>query len=467
MAVLALFVLLYKLSGGANHTTIALSFLLVVLFAAAKWGLAESIVTSVAAALLFNFFFLPPIGTWTISEIENWVALGVFLITAIVASELSARARARAEEALEHERETERLYTLNRTILLTSGSPSEVASETAHNVAEIFDVPAVGLYEMSRDSFWKSGAKAELPLESMKECSRTGSQRNVDGGLVVPLNLGGKPIGSLAILGTVLPDGALHAITNLVSIALERAETQELANQTELIRRQEEFKSSLLDALAHEFKTPLTAITAAASAIAFEETALTAEQRELLRIVLEETERLDSMVTETIKMAQIEAGKARLNRSRFLLGSVIEETIARTAGVSEAREIRADIPVDLEITADRELVGLALKQFVDNALKYSPSSTPIVVSAAIQGDYVRVCVEDQGPGIDETEQQQIFEKYYRTASSSGQVKGAGVGLSVARDVAVAHGGRAWVESVVGQGSRFYFTLPLPREDGSR
>ncbi len=454
-------VLFYRLLIHVNDTTVALSFLLLVLLAAAGWGLTESIAASIAAVLCLNYFFLPPVGTWTISDPENWVALLAFLVTSIIASELSATARGRALEAVERQRETEQLYTLNRTILLTSGTVGAVARQTASSIAHIFEIPSVLLYDDSTGAVFWGGEERPVTLDRVKQVGTTGLRREVEEGIILPLSLGGKPIGALGVFGADLADAPLNAMANLAAIAMERAQTQDLASRTEITRRQEEFKSSLLDALAHEFKTPLTAIAAAASAVASSE-GLSQPDRELMQVVVQETSHLDALVTETVKMAQIDAGKARLNREPVLLRTLVDETLARLSTVVEGRTIKTALPDDLWVEADRELVEVALKQLVDNALKYSPTSSTVEVSANLETDHVRVCVADSGAGIDELEQQQIFEKYYRGATSSGLPKGTGLGLSVARDIIVAHGGKVWVESVRERGSRFYFTLPWSR-----
>jgi two-component system sensor histidine kinase KdpD len=452
--------LFFRQAGSFNEATVALGFLLLILLVATSWGLEESIVSSIAAALCFNYFFLPPIGTWTIAAAENWVALFTFLVTSIVASQLSARARNRTAEAIRHQNETERLYSLSRTILLTSGRADEVAQEIISSVRQIFAVPWAALYLRDSDSIFGGDQGAGLAVDQIREVSQTGRRVEIDHGTIVPLSLGGKPIGSLALGDAGLGDAPLHAIANLAAIALERAQSQELASRTEIIRRHEEFKSSLLDALAHEFKTPLTALSAAASALAMGPMALREEQRDLINVVVEEAERLNALVTQAIRMAQIDAGKAKLNREPVLLKKLIDHALGRLTVSPERREMVIHVPGDLEVDVDSELIELALKQYIDNALKYSSTTEPIELTAVVEGSQLKVCVSDKGIGIDELEQQQVFEKYYRGKSSSKGIKGAGIGLSVVRDIVAAHGGKAWLESVPNQGSKFYFTLPL-------
>jgi two-component system sensor histidine kinase KdpD len=452
----------------ANNTSVALTYLLAVLAIAAGWGLLEAIIASLAATLCFNYYFLPPVGTFTIADPQNWVALFTFLVVSIVASQLSERARRKAREAIEHQQETERLYTLSRMILLLGGNTQQVAREITHQIAQVFQAGGVTFFERGSGQLFRSGLR-DVPLDEskLKEAAGQGSfvHDSATGTTVLPVSLGGKPIGSLAFLGLSLSDGALHAMANLVAIALESARSRELTSRAELARQSEEFKSTLLDTLAHELKTPLTSIKAAITSVLEEKRSFSEEHQELLTIVDEETDRLSRLVTEAIQTARIEAGNVQLHRGAHRLGEIIEQTAKQFHILLEGREVQLQIRDDLPaIYADVELIQVVLKQLLDNAAKYSPPGSPITVTALPRDRHVVVTVEDRGPGIPEEEQTRVFDKFFRGAAARESMPGVGMGLSIARGIVTAHGGRIWVDSVPGQGSRFRFTLTVAEQD---
>jgi two-component system sensor histidine kinase KdpD len=254
-------------------------------------------------------------------------------------------------------------------------------------------------------------------------------------------------------------------LTNLVAIGLERSRVQEAASKAEAARQSDELKSTLLDALAHEFKTPLTAIKAASTSLLSSSTLKPEQQRELVSIVDEETDRLSVLVTEAIQMARIEAGRVVLRRENHSVADVVESVLDKLKPAAEERKVRVNIAANLpEVWVDGELIEVALRQLVDNAFKYSPPGSPVSVGAEPSDGKVVVSVADRGPGIPEAEQNRIFEKFYRAEASRHQIPGAGLGLVIAREIIHAHGGEIWVESKLGEGSIFRFTLPTsPKE----
>jgi two-component system sensor histidine kinase KdpD len=237
----------------------------VVLLIATRWGIAESTTASLAAVLCFNFFFLPPVGTFTIADPQNWVALVAFLLTAIVASQLSGRAKQRNVEVLSKQRDLERLYALSRALLLSEPGAS-ASGAIARHIAEAFELQAVGLYDQRTDTISRAGP-ADIPgIEAtLREVARRGTTvRDPSGLTVIAIQLGGVSIGSVATTGTGLSDTVQHSIANLVAIGLERARGEEVTARAEAARQSSELRATVLDALAHEFKTPLTSMKGAA-----------------------------------------------------------------------------------------------------------------------------------------------------------------------------------------------------------
>jgi two-component system sensor histidine kinase KdpD len=468
LALIAAITVLCSRTFSVNATTAGFAYLLGVLAIATAWGLIEAVVASLVAMLCFNFYFLPPIGQFTISDPQNWVALFAFLATALIASHVSNREKKQALEAKARQKETEQLYALSRIILLTDPTQS-IGFQSAQHIAEIFDCPAVALYYAKSGEIFRGGAEdlpdveAKLKQVVMQSGSLQDSSAHFN---VAPIILGGQPIGSLALKSLSLSDGALRALLNLVAIALERVGMEEAASRAEAARQSEEFKSTLLDAIAHEFKTPLTSIKAASTSMLSESgPALTPQFRELATIIDEETDRMSLLVTEAVRMSQIDAGKVRLERQLLDVADLLRRVLKHFESSAEGRDLNLEVSADVPpVYADKDLVSLALRQLIDNALKYSPPASPIGITAGWKDHRVIIRVSDRGPGIPERERERIFDKFYRRQTTKTHVPGTGLGLYIAREIARAHGGDVWVEGEPGSGSEFCFALPLKERD---
>jgi two-component system sensor histidine kinase KdpD len=446
-----------------NATTAGFAYLLGILGIAAAWGLVEAIIASVAAMLCFNFYFLPPVGQFTITDPQNWVALFAFLATALVASHISDREKRQSQEARARQSETEQLYALSRFILLTNPTQS-VGRQAARHIAEIFDCPAVALYDSKSGEIFRGGPEDIAGVEDkLKQVVMLGAKVQEVDVLVTPIMLGGHAIGSLALKKVDLSDGALHALLNLVAIAMERVRNEEAASRAEAARQNEEFKSTLLDAIAHEFKTPLTSIKAASTSLVSDAT-LSAHLRELVTIIDEETDRLSQLVTEAVRMSQIDAGTVRIDRAPLQVAELVERVLDQFRTRTEGREIQVRFDDHLPaVMADRDLMALVLRQLLDNALKYSPPGSPIKITGESKDGRVVLRIHDQGPGIPLRERDRIFEKFYRWHATSSHIPGTGLGLYIAREITRAHGGDVWVEGEPGAGSDFCVALPARSE----
>ena len=447
-----------------NATTQGFLYLIAILFLATSWGLTESVVASIVAVLCFNFFFFPPVGTFTVADPQNWAALLAFLITAITASRLSAQAKRRALEVLERQQEVERLYALSRAILLIEPS-QPLAKQVATHIAQTFAAPAVVLYTRVDQAFYRAGTD-EFPglNEQLQQAATEGTQFHKDRIWITAIRLGGDPIGSVGIAGVDLSDSALQSLANLAAIGLERARAQEAATKAEVARQSDELKSMLLDAVAHEFQTPLTTIKAATSAMLAERPPPPEQQADLLRLVGEETQRLSSLVSDAIQMARIEAGKIHLERERVPAAVLVEDALRDKRSMLTECNVAVDVPPDLpHLWADPELIVLALRQLIDNAVKYSAPNSDVEIDARQADGQVVLSVRDHGQGISQADLPHVFEKFYRGRQSRGQIAGAGLGLAIARAVVDAHGGKIWAESRAGEGSVFRIALPLPEE----
>jgi len=450
-----------------NATTAGFAYLIAILGIATVWGFLEALSASLLAVFCFNFFFLPPIGTFNIADPQNWVALLAFLAAAIIASQLSARAKQRTREAEARRLEMERLYALSRAILLTD--PKQAAArQIVQQIAQIFDCLAVALYDRNTGEVHRAGPEDRPAIEDrLRQVALEGTvfADESAGTTVTAIRLGGQPIGSLAIRGASLPDAALQALANLVAIGLEKERAQEAATRAEAARQSEELKSTLLDAIAHEFKTPLTSIKVAASALLSTPSARPEEQRELLTVVDEEADRLDQLVTEAIQMARIEAGKIRLNKGLHPVENLVSRVLEQMRPLTEGRTVEVRIPRDLPVLeVDPELMQLAIRHLVDNALKYSPPDSPVTISALTGASRLILSVSDKGPGIPDWDHARIFERFYRGPHARSGVTGTGMGLTIAREIVRAHGGDIWVKSSLGQGAEFFIAVPSAAQE---
>jgi two-component system sensor histidine kinase KdpD len=441
-----------------NPTTVALSYVVVILLIATRWGIAESTVASFIAMLCFNFFFLPPVGTLTIADPQNWVALVAFLLTAIVASQLSGRARIRNIEALSRQADLERLYALSRALLLSEGGASAPGTIARH-IADAFRLEAVGIYDQRSDSVaWAGRLELSGSDKKLREVARRSVPIQEPNGLeVIAIQLGGQSIGSVALLDSELSDTVLHSIANLAAIGLERARGEEAAARAEAARHSSELRATVLDALAHEFKTPLTSMKAASSDL-LSSAALGPRDRELAAILDEELDRLQSLVTDAIQMLRIDAGDFAVHRDRHDLGHIVDATLRRFERRLDGHVVVKCVPENLMVDADHELLALALRQLVDNALKYSRPSSTIEVQAQSNGA-VEITVRNSGSVIPESERPRVVERFYRGARARN-IPGAGMGLAIVQQIARAHGGALSLSSTPETGTAF--TLSLPR-----
>lgn len=455
--------LVFKEIAVVNATTVGFAYLITVLLVAASWGLSESIVASITATVCFNYFFLPPVGTWAIADPENWIALFAFLVSSLIASQLSDRAKRRAIEARTRQVEMERLYALSRAIMLMDSNQA-VGGYIAKELARICEIPAVAIYDRTSDAVYFGGQEELFQIQGkLRETASTASQSKDEqtGILFAPISLGGQSIGSVAIQGEELSDTALHALLNLIAISLENARSREIVTRAQAAQQSEEFKSTLLDGLAHEFKTPLTSIKAAATALLASNVSDAAQRNELLTIVDQEAGRLSRLVTEATHLARIEAGKIQLNRQSHFVNSLVESVLEQMESRRDGRPIQVSIAPDLpSIVIDFELMHLALRQLLDNAVKYSPRETPIRITAGSTGEYLVVSVHNAGLPLSRAEQLCIFDKFYRGANVRHQVAGTGMGLAIAREILLAHGGDIRLDSSTERGTEFVVTLPV-------
>jgi two-component system sensor histidine kinase KdpD len=459
LGVVGLVTAAYYLAVQVNPTTIALSYVVIILLIAMRWGIAESTTASLGAVLCFNFFFLPPVGTLTIADPQNWVALVAFLLTAIITSQLSGRARRRHMDALTRQRDLERLYVLSRALLLSERGVT-MPGQMASHIADAFALQTVGVYDQRTDTVSWAGARdwPEIDARLRDIARRAGSVRDQAGFIIIAIQLGGAPIGSVAVADTGLSDTVLHSIANLAAIGLERARASEATARAEAARESSELRATVLDALAHEFKTPLTSMKAASSNLLASRSEDLVTDRELIAIIDEDLDRLSALVTDAVQMLRIDAGDFVVHLERLDVEAVIAGALRRFQRQLDGHDLITRVPEGLTVDADRELLALALRQLLDNALKYSPATSTIQIEARANGA-VEITIRNSGSAIPDREQPRIVERFYR-GTQARRIPGTGMGLAIVRQIAGAHHGTLTLVSSADAGTAF--TLSLPR-----
>jgi two-component system sensor histidine kinase KdpD len=456
---------LYRQILQVNQTTVALTLLLAILAVSAVWGMAVSVFMSVVAMLVFNYEFLPPIGKLTIADPQNWVALGAFLVTSLVGSQLSAKIRKEADEAIGRRRETERLYQFSQK-LLGEGNVIQLMNAIPNYIVESFEAGAAELFLPQKEKFYRSGYGASHLDEEKMKSAFVRDELTIEAAhsqYFVPVRLGVKAIGSLGISGAQLSRQTIDAVGSLVAIAVERARAVEQLSQTEAERQGERLKSALLDSITHDFRTPLTSMKAAVSSLLSSGKTTAAQSHELLSIINEECDRLNHLVEEASEMARLEAGDIELHFAPTPIEEIIQEALTQLKSSLGSREVQVKINPNLPpVEADLERATDVLMKLIDNANLYSAKERHITITAEKNGEYVTTSVADRGPGIDDFEQEMIFDKFYRGKDQRYLVRGTGMGLPIAKALVTAHKGTINVTSQLGHGSVFSFTLPVAR-----
>ncbi len=359
----------------------------------------------------------------------------------------------------------ERLYTFSRAILLIDNT-DPFPKQLVQKLAGVFELSAAVLYERRTEEFYRAGPSDfeglddQLRDAALQGTSFADTQRNR---VITAVRLGSEPIAGLAMQGVQMPDSVLQGIANLVAIGLERAWAQDLASQIETAQQGEKLRATLIDAMAHEFKTPLTSIKAATTALLADLNRPLESRAETLRIADEEADHLKDLIDNAVDMARLDSANIRVQPELSDVGEIVRQVVASMRSRIENRPVSVVCDESLSVIAvDQALVKLAVKQLLDNALKYSPPDTPVTIGVHDGSDVVTVAVTDRGNGIPVQEQNRIFDRLYRSPSVQHQVTGSGLGLSIAHNIARAHHGDLTVTSRPGE-TTFRLTLPLERK----
>ena len=446
-----------------NPTTVALTLTLYILLLAARLSLRYAVAVSLVATACYNYFFLPPIGTFTIADPQNWLALFAFLATGVIGSRLSQRARDEADQARTRQREVELLFTLSRDLLRT-----ENVAELVHLLPELIRTVSraekVVVYLLDGDRLYQAGVQprstVEIPHFRQLALSLGVPETTTDGETRIAVRAGVRPRGLLILTGVRASAETFEAVGGLVSIALDRAQALEDVARSDANKESERLRTLILDSITHELRTPLTSIKGAASSLLSTEQGDAADRRELLTIIDEEADRLNRLVGQAVEMAQIEANELHMNFAPVAVADMVEQARGNCAWVATTHPVSVRVPELPAVAADPEMIGKVLCNLLENAAKYSKPDAPIFISAEQKDGHVLTSVADRGMGIEAAEQSLIFDRLYRSRRQTGTTPGTGMGLAISRAIVESHRGSLTVTSQPEHGSVFTFSLPI-------
>jgi two-component system, OmpR family, sensor histidine kinase KdpD len=469
---------------GMAVSNVSLTFLTAILGIAVAYGLWPSLYASVLGMACFNFFFLPPLYTFTIAAPDNIVALFFFLATAIIASHLGARVRNQAVVARHRADITEALYQFSRK-LAGIVAMDDLLWTTCHQVATLLDINAVILLPKDGALSVRAGyppddapGSADLAAATWawQHDRRAGrGSDNLPGArrLFVPLRTAGGPV---AIIGLDTERGGpmldpeqmrlLDALSDQAALAIERITLASDLDQARLNGEREKLRGALLTSISHDLRTPLASILGAATSLDSYDALLGAEDRhDLLTTIRDEAERLNRFVANLLDMTRLEAGALAPRRELVDLGEIAGSALARAAKILQHHTVSLNVASDLPmVMLDDVLVEQALFNLLDNAGKYTPAGTRIDITVARVGGRLRVRVMDEGPGLATLDPEQVFDKFSRFQAADRTRPGTGLGLAIARGFVEAMGGTIEAANRLDrQGAVFSVSFPSPVE----
>lgn len=467
---------------------VSMLYLIGVLATATVAGSGPAILSSVAAFLAFNWFFVEPVHTLTVAEPSEWFALVLFLLTGAITGQLAGAQRRRALEAREREREATLLYAVAH--LLVGPDLTPALSAVADQLREALRLRAV-VIEMTTDAGDRrvtsgdsevvrrsiGGIRTWMASSTTPSHGRTHRWIRIvppTGGVaddhrvhVVPLRSGDRRIGALAIVrGDTAVESAndrlLTAIAAQIANAIERARLRERATEAEVLQRADSLKTALLNAVSHDLRTPLSSIIASAGSLRQQDVAWTDAERESFAADIEdEATRLSRIVTNLLDLSRMESGALRPERGWYDLGALVDDVVGRHRSQASAHEVRTSVPDDLPpVPLDYVEIDEVLSNLIENALRHTPAGTHIEVSARVEASEAVIEVADDGPGIAPAALPHVFDPFVRLSAVRGKKSGIGLGLAVARGLVEAHGGHLGARPRTGGGVVFRFTLPL-------
>jgi two-component system sensor histidine kinase KdpD len=462
-------------------SNLVMVYLLGVAFVATRYPAGPAVLASFLSVASFDFFFVPPYVTFAVADTQYVLTFAIMLTVALLISNLASRVRQQSETVRQRERRTSTLYALSRDLAATPGIEAIARAATRH-VTDITAAPCAILLPHADGQLVpvapagstftvdpRDDAVARWVFDSGHKAGLGTSTLPGAGALFVPVT---GTRGTVAVLG-VRAEGAaaftpdqfhlLEAVASQTAAALERARLAEEAQRAQVDVETERLRNALLSSVSHDLRTPLAAITGAASTLIEDDADLcSGTRRELTEMIYEEAERLNRLVRNLLDMTRIQAGVVRVAREWHPVEELIGAALSRLEPRLRGRRVVTRMPEALPLVPlDGVLIEQVLVNLVENAIKYAPEGV-IELSAHSDDSSVTVEVLDRGPGLPRGEEERIFDKFHRV-EAQGRASGVGLGLTVCRGIVAAHGGRIWAENRPGGGAAFRFTLPLGDE----
>jgi two-component system sensor histidine kinase KdpD len=443
----------------ASSLTVGCIYLLLVVTVAVYAGFWEASAISLLAVALIDYFFVPPIFGFEIAEARDWVALAAFEVAAIVVSRVSSNEMKSARDAAMGHIAMAHLYELSRNSLLMDLREAP-GPQLVILIQRIFATDAVALFDMNLGRQDRAGEWGLSEADIAKECFLSGSVQDVPEENLSQriLMVGQGPVGALVVRGK-MDALVVDALASLAAIAIDRHQWIEKEERAEEKSKEERLRAAVMDALAHEFKTPLTAVQTASSGL-LEIGSLDGLQHGLVTLINEQVIRLNGLCTKLLLTAKLEAGTLGLQTEEVNVQEMISEVLASSSMSLDRDRIQVAIEnPELTVSVDRGLFAMIISQYVDNARKYSPQGTPIEIAARSSRNEAIISVHNIGSTIRIEDRERVFDRFYRSSDQKDTVSGTGIGLSVARKAAEAHHGHVWVISDDNNGTEFFLSLP--------
>lgn len=436
-----------------------LLYLLIIVPAALWCGFWQAVIVSLSAVVQQSYFSMRQGRLNPEADATNSITLVAFILTALLISRLSARVTEHARETDSWGGQMQDLYEFTRRTLQMN-LHMEPGPQLAELVHEIFALEAVVIFDADLHEIYQAGYWSDDPqelaqnvyyFESSDDDPDTGVARRV-------VRLGTVPIGSVVLRGETSPL-TNNAIASLIAVTFDRYRAFANESRIETERQTEQLRSTVLDSLAHEYKTPLTAIRAASTGLN-EMGKLSPGQSELVSLINEQADLLNDLTTRLLTTARLDAGEVTVHAIPVGVASLLDEVVASLSDRLASMKVAIDVPDDsLVLCCDRRLMTMLLSQYIDNACKYSIYGTTITIRAVQSKAEVIFSVHSFGPIIPIADRERIFDRYYRSSTSSNRASGTGIGLSVAKRAATIHDGYVWVTSDQDEGNTFYAAIP--------
>jgi two-component system sensor histidine kinase KdpD len=447
-----------------NLASIGFLYLILIVLTAQYSGFLVATAASIAAVMCLDFFFEPPIFAFTVGERTDWLAFAAFEFTALVISRLTLHAHVKAAEATARHQDSERLYETARQILLLDKArkPGDFITSS---IFQVFQIRAVVLFDAISAETYSSGSVSE----EMEELTRAAYYCDADRldpvtrTWFITLRLGGKPFGTLALSDARMTSTAATALGSLSAIVLERSRSFEREYRAEAARQAECLRAAVLDALAHDIKTPLTIIRTASSGL-LAVGGLSDDKTELVALIDEQSAKLNDLASHLLSAARLDSTDFRPQQEPLLFSSLLKAAIKDFDQPDHRERFRLWWEADeVPVFGDRRLIQRALVQLLDNALKYSVPESPVEIKVAVTDQEVIAEIRNQGPAIAPAARERIFERFFRAPETRFGAPGTGLGLSIVKKIADAHRGRVWVESDENDKTAFFIALPKEPE----